>query len=222
MQYELFYLVGERNELNLQTIREEVSQVLLAEKATLVEPELTEKRKLAYEIKHQSKGTYVTRRFDLPDVDYWASPENSEKEFGIEAITKKLNLMNTVLRHMIVKTSELPELGSKEKRQQQEQKDGKNIRRPENKPTRQDQRPMQRRENSRPQYAQRPTAAPVKEETAVIEKVEKAVETPVKKEVAKAKPVAKETSVEKEAPKVKEPKKVAQDIDKQLEELLNI
>jgi len=91
MQYELFYLVGERQEAKLDEIKKGVGEILALENATLVGEEVIEKRKLAYEIKHQNKGTYVTRRFELPEVDYWADQANSEKEFGIEAITKKLN-----------------------------------------------------------------------------------------------------------------------------------
>ena len=125
MQYELFYLVGEKNETNIDAIREDVNKILAEEKATLIDQEVVEKRKLAYEIKHQHRGTYVTRRFDLPEVDYWADETNAEKEFGISAITKKLNLHPQVLRSMIVKADELPEMGAKEARQARELKEQK-------------------------------------------------------------------------------------------------
>jgi len=119
MQYELFYLVGERQEATLDKIKEGVSTILVSGKAKLLEPELSEKRKLAYEIKHQSKGIYITRRFELPGVDD-LDESLDEKEFGIEAITKKLNLFSDVLRFMIVKTEDLPDLGAKERRKAQE------------------------------------------------------------------------------------------------------
>jgi ribosomal protein S6 len=117
MQYELFYLVGERQEANLDAIKKGVNELLVSYQATLVEPELSEKRKLSYEIKHQRKGTYVTRRFELPEID---DVDETKKESTIESITKKLNLTNDVLRFLIVKTKDLPELGSKEKRKAQE------------------------------------------------------------------------------------------------------
>lgn len=119
MQYELFYLVGERQEENLDKIKEGVKSILVSGKATLLEPELSEKRRLSYEIKHQAKGVYITRRFDLPGIDEM-DELTDKKEFGIEAITKKLNLFNDVLRFMIVKTEDLPDLGAKERRKAQE------------------------------------------------------------------------------------------------------
>lgn len=120
MQYELFYLVGERQEANLDAIKEGVNAILVSGKATLLDPELSEKRKLAYEIKHQRKGTYVTRRFEIPALEDIDEAKDEEKEFGIEAITKKLNLNNDVLRFLIVKTEDLPDLGAKERRKAQE------------------------------------------------------------------------------------------------------
>jgi ribosomal protein S6 len=121
MQYELFYLVGERQEANIGVIKEGVNTLLVSHQATLVEPELSEKRKLSYEIKHQRKGIYITRRFELSGLDDVDETESeTKKESTIEIITKKMNLNNDVLRFMIVKTKDLPELGSKEKRKAQE------------------------------------------------------------------------------------------------------
>lgn len=137
MQYELFYLVGERQEATLDAIKENVNSILVSGKASLLEPELFEKRKLAYEIKHQNKGTYVTRRFELPEIDEM-DESKSEKEFGIEAITKKLNLSSDVLRFLIVKTKDLPDLGAKERRKNQEMNAQKQISsRPQQRPDKQ-------------------------------------------------------------------------------------
>ena len=187
MQYELFYLVGERQESTLDTIREGVSAMLVSEGAKLIDPELTEKRKLAYEIKHQNKGTYITRRFELEDIDFWADEKNSEKEFGIQAMTNKLNLNNDVLRFLIVKTDDLPDLGAKDRRKAQEMK----TQRPE--PMR-PQRP-EKREAPKQFVKPAPVAAPVVEPKKAVEP--------------------------KEATKV-EKKEVEKDIDKQLDDLLNI
>lgn len=154
MQYELFYLVGERQETNLEAIKEGVNAYLVAENATMVGEELSEKRKLAYEIKHQTKGIYITRRFELPEIDFWADEANSEKEFGISAITNKMNLNNDVLRFIIVKTQDLPDLGAKDRRKAQEM----NSQRPQGPqrtprgPQRDGQRPQ------RPMQQQRPMA----------------------------------------------------------------
>jgi ribosomal protein S6 len=184
MQYELFYLVGERQEATLPAIKEAVNAILALEQATLVGPELTEKRKLAYEIKHQNKGTYITQRFELPEIDFWADEANGEKEFGIAAINNKLNLSNDVLRHMIVKTVDLPDLGAKNRRKAQEMAAGPRQGAP---------RPQQRtdrRETSNARPTQRPTQRP------------SAPVAPVKK--------------------VEPTKEASKNIDKQLDELLNI
>lgn len=175
MQYELFYLVGEKNEANLETIREEVAKILTDEKATLVDPELVEKRKLAYEIKHQNKGTYVTRRFDLPELDFWADEKNAEKEFGISAITRKLNLYKNVLRFMIVKADELPELGAKEKRKQQELK-GEKF------------QPKKEEKTTKPVKPIKAKPQPTKKE----EKVEEKVEAPKEKKKEEKKDIDKQ------------------------------
>lgn len=165
MQYELFYLVGERQEANLDAIKEGVNAILALESATMVGEELSEKRKLAYEIKHQNKGTYITRRFELPEIDFWADEANGEKEFGIQAITNKLNLNNDVLRFLIVKTDNLPAPGAKERRKAQEM--SANQGRPAQRPQ---QRTDRRDNNARP--TQRPTQRPTVAPAAPVKKVE--------------------------------------------------
>ncbi|MDD5396868.1 MAG: 30S ribosomal protein S6 [Candidatus Moranbacteria bacterium] len=167
MQYELFYLVGERQEANLDAIKEGVNAILALEQATMVGEELSEKRKLAYEIKHQNKGTYITRRFELPEIDFWADEANGEKEFGIAAITNKLNLNNDVLRFLIVKTTDLPDLGAKDRRKAQEM----SAQRPA--PQRPQQRTDRRDNNSR--GPQRPVQRPAA--TVAASPVAKKVET---------------------------------------------
>lgn len=171
MQYELFYLVGEKNETNIDAIREDVNKILAEEKATLIDQEVVEKRKLAYEIKHQHRGTYVTRRFDLPEVDYWADEANAEKEFGINAITKKLNLHPQVLRSMIVKADELPEMGAKEARQARELKEQK-----EEKAQPKKERPVAKKVEKKEATKEVVKEAPKKEEKEGDEAIDKKLE----------------------------------------------
>ncbi|HBI50850.1 MAG TPA: hypothetical protein DEA89_04030 [Candidatus Moranbacteria bacterium] len=190
MQYELFYLIGERQEASLPAIKEGVNAILALEKATMVGEELSEKRKLAYEIKHQNKGTYITRRFELPEIDFWADEANGEKEFGIQAITNKLNLNVDVLRFLIVKTQDLPDLGAKDRRKAKEA--ANNTGRPAQRPQQRTERPGNN--NSRPTM-QRPTQRPTATTPA-------APAAPVKK--------------------VETSKEESKNIDKQLDELLNI
>ena len=174
--------------------------MLVSEGAKLLDPELTEKRKLAYEIKHQNKGTYITRRFELEDIDFWADEKNSEREFGVQAMTNKLNLNKDVLRFLIVKTQDLPELGAKERRKAQEMK----TQRPETGRPQRVERKDAPRQFSRPTQAAPTPAAPKK---AVVEAPAKEVAAPKVEKKETAKVTKKETT---------------QDIDKQLDDLLNI
>lgn len=148
MQYELFYLVGERQEANLDAIKKNVEEILTTEKAKLLDPEVIEKRKLSYEIKHQKRGTYVTRRFELPEIE-----DQDEKESVVEKITRKLNLTGDVLRFIIMKTDELPDLGAIERRRAQEMGQGKT---PAQKPQRQ--KPQAQPEAKK---EEKPQAAPI-------------------------------------------------------------
>jgi len=157
MQYELFYLIGERQEANLDAIKKNVNSILVSGKATLLEPELSEKRKLTYAIKHQTKGVYITRRFELPGADE-IDESIDKKEFGIEAITKKLNLSNDVLRFMIVKTEDLPDLGAKERRKTQEMNAQKQV------SARPQQRPEKQSHQSSQQIKKRPQPKPIQPE----------------------------------------------------------
>jgi ribosomal protein S6 len=162
MQYELFYLVGERQEASLDAIKEGVNAILVSGKAKLLDPELLEKRKLAYEIKHQRKGIYITRRFELPEFD----EIKDEKEFGIEAITKKLNLNNNVLRFLIVKTEDLPDLGAKERRKAQEMSAPKQF-------AQKGERHDQQRPPATPQRKQQPMSVEKKEDRKEVKDIDK-------------------------------------------------
>jgi ribosomal protein S6 len=113
MLYELNYLVGESKEAELEKIKKELEEIVAGEGAIFLEPIFTEKRKLAYKVKKDVRGTYTARRFELPDKDM---EESEEKENPLKQITKKLNLNQNILRFIIVRADELPELGKKEER----------------------------------------------------------------------------------------------------------
>lgn len=103
MQYELFYLVGEAKESQLDQIKEDVKKIVESEGGKWLEPEIIEKRKMAYKIKAQFRGIYVARRFELPEK------EEGEKN-EIQNISKKIRLNPGILRFLIVRADELPEL----------------------------------------------------------------------------------------------------------------
>jgi len=112
MRYELCYLVGESNESNLEAIKNEVKEMIVQNKAVLVQPEFLEKRKMAYRVKKDIRGTYVAVRFDLPDID----AEENYNQNSISAISKKMNLNQNILRFLIVKADDLPEIKIKEEK----------------------------------------------------------------------------------------------------------
>lgn len=105
MEYEICYLVGESKEGELEKIKEGVNKIIAQEGANVLEPEKVEKRKLAYKVKKEIRGTYVAKRFVI-EKDKDSSGEKNE----IENITRKLNLENNVLRFIIVKADEVPAL----------------------------------------------------------------------------------------------------------------
>lgn len=105
MQYELFYLVGASKEAELDKIKAEVAALITSEGGVFEEKQVVEKRKMAYEVKHENRGFYVAQRFNLEDAT------------AIQAITRKLNLYGNILRSLVVRTEELPELTSREERE---------------------------------------------------------------------------------------------------------
>lgn len=159
MQYELFYLVGASKEADLDNIKKAAAEMVTSEGGVFEAKQIVEKRKLAYAVKHENYGFYVAQRFDLEDTD------------KLKAINKKLNLYPPVLRFLITRAAELPELTSRIERKE--------------------------RESAKIKYEPRR---------------EKAVEV---KKPAETKPA--ETAAEKQKPKASE-----EDIDKKLEEILNI
>ncbi|MFA4817906.1 MAG: 30S ribosomal protein S6 [Parcubacteria group bacterium] len=108
MLYELFYLVGISKEAELPKIKAEIQKIVTAEEGILEEKEVTEKRKLAYKVNRESHGFYVAHRFNL---------EETEK---LGAINKKLGLYPGILRFIISRTEDLPELTTREERKEKE------------------------------------------------------------------------------------------------------
>lgn len=179
-EYELFYLVGESKESQLDRIKGEVEALVVAEGGSFVEGEKSEKRKLAYPVRKEIRGTYIAKRFMLADKN--AREESVEKgeENPISRMTRQINLYRDVLRFIIIRADELPPLVEKE------------------------------------------GAAKVMDDMVKEEKKQKAevVQKPARKPKAVSAPkVEKEAKVaeEKEAPALDEA-----DIDKKLEEVLNL
>src|SRR3989344_6554039 len=87
IEYELLYLVGESNDAELPRIREAVEQIVVSNGGTFLAPQTEEKRKMAYQVQKEERGTYIARRFTVLDRD-----ENEAQ--GTEGETNQLAANN--------------------------------------------------------------------------------------------------------------------------------
>jgi ribosomal protein S6 len=113
MKYELCYLVGESKEQNLPKIKEEVADIISKEGGKWVEPQIEEKRKMAYKVGKEIRGIYVAQRFEISAEE---SEDGGPASDFLANINRKLNLYQDVLRFIIIKANELPELRPREER----------------------------------------------------------------------------------------------------------
>lgn len=112
-EYEIFYLVGETKDAELPRIKTDVEALLVGEGATFLDGETMDKRKLAYLIKKEVRGTYIARRFTVPQEEEALASELAKREDTLDFIarvTKKLNLSKDVLRFLILRADDLPAL----------------------------------------------------------------------------------------------------------------
>lgn len=171
VEYELFYLVGESREAELPKIREEVEAMVKGVGGEFLPAETSEKRNMAYEIGKERRGTYVARRFTLPGQSDEPFVEETEPaEHAIPAMTRALRLYPSVLRFLILRADELPEL--------------KPIPR-EERP-----KPVRRDDRRRPVTDRRPSKPVVGEEwkaEELVEKKEKKEQTPKAEELVEKK-----------------------------------
>lgn len=112
-EYELLYLVGETKEADLPRIRSEVEALVQGKGGQFLPVETVDKRRLAYEVKGETRGFYIARRFTLPDVaDLVGADLEAKIAEGdvIADLTRKLALSKDVLRVLFLRAEELPEL----------------------------------------------------------------------------------------------------------------
>ncbi len=99
--YEINFLILQSQTEKLDSLREKVKKIIEKFGGKITDQLLYQKRKLAYEIKHERYGFYTVYRFDL-----------EEKE-NIKDLTNALNLEAGVVRFIIVRSDELPALEKK-------------------------------------------------------------------------------------------------------------
>jgi len=98
MNYEINFLILQSQTENTDEIKTRVKKLITDQEGKITDELIYQKRKLAYEIKHEQYGFYTVYRFDL---------ESGEK---LKDLTKNLNLEKGVSRYIIVKSTELPKL----------------------------------------------------------------------------------------------------------------
>lgn len=176
MKYELIYLIGASKEAEMPQIKENVEKVITENGGVLGDVEWVSPRKLAYKIKKDTHGTFIAKRFDL---------ENKE---SLVEINSKLRLENGIIRFMISKSDNLPELKEFVDKPREDTR----------------QRPVRRevREIKRPETREIPQPTPTKKEAPVQEELSSTSKTEEKTEGS--------------------PKGSSEEIDKKLEEILNI
>jgi ribosomal protein S6 len=104
MRYELFYLIGASKEAQVPEVKKRIEEIVKKFGGIFEPKETLEKRRLSYDIKRDTHGIYIAQRFNLEEIE------------NIKEINHKLNLDNGILRFIISRTDELPELKSKEER----------------------------------------------------------------------------------------------------------
>ena len=181
MEYELFYLIGASKEAEVEEIKKEAEGIVEQAGGKFLEKTTVEKRRLSYEVKHETHGIYIARRFELEDGE------------AIQKITKNLNLNGNVLRFIISRAQDLPQLLSKEERMEEAAKEKKAEK------TKEVKKP---RETKKKEAEKNETKEAKKEQDDSV----KNPEEEGKKETADS----------------EEEKNEDEDIDKKLEEILNI
>jgi ribosomal protein S6 len=114
IEYELLYLIAESKEIDLARIREEIKAIVEAEGGTYIGAEKLEKRKLAYAVKREVRGTYIAQRFTTLDRNAREESIEAGEPSVIGRINRKLTLYRDVLRFIIVRADDLPSLAPEE------------------------------------------------------------------------------------------------------------
>lgn len=111
IEYEVYYLVLESKKGDMSRIKEDIKAIVTTAGGTFTGEDLTEDRKLSYEINKEIRGTYVAQRFTR--VDKAALGEEELEIEGLDPIgeiNKQINLSKDIARFIIVRADELPQL----------------------------------------------------------------------------------------------------------------
>lgn len=213
MQYEINYLVLQSKTAQLDEIRQEVKKLIESLGGAMEGEKNYLKRKLAYEIKHENYGFYTVLRFSL------------EKE-AVENLKRELNLNNNVVRYIVVKTDELPSLeqamAAQEAAQQEATVAAEEAPKDELEKIISQPKPIKVAKEKEPAAVAKETAeAPVAEEPTQEKEAPQEPSTP-KEDQPKAEETKADKKVEKTESAKEDDKASLEELDKKLDEILNI
>lgn len=236
MVYEINFLILQSKTTELEKIKKETKKFIESFKAKIVEEKEYLKRKLAYEIQHESYGFFTVLRFEFP------------KSKNLDELKKALNQRTEIARYIIVRADELPSLKEQDVKELEKiHSDKKSIKsedvekaikeqalaekkapkKPEKPETKKKSEEKSLKKNTKPTEKGKTEEAEKKPTTKKASTVKKTKKKLVEKEVKKTEKLSaekieskKETKTKKETPEEKG--KVSLDeLDKKLDEILN-
>lgn len=203
MNYEINFLVLQSKTVELPALRLKVKELITTLKGKITEEKEYAKRKLAYKIKKESYGFHTVLRFEL---------EAGEK---LAELKRELNLEEKISRYLIVKAEELLSLSELEEK----------LKKASEEKTHLSQEELGRFLKEKKELPAKPAVSSIPEEKPILNQAEKPQEKPVSvegKKVAEEKP-EKEVSASEEKTETKKEDRVSMDeLDKKLDEILNI
>jgi len=107
MEYEICYLIGESKEAETEKIKEKIRRIITGKGGSFSDFNFSDKRKMAYEIKNEIRGTFFANRFKISKKDTNQESEAKSRS-AIDSITEKLYLEKDILRFIIVKADSVP------------------------------------------------------------------------------------------------------------------
>ena len=215
MEYEICYLIGESKEANLEKIRPEIEGIITKHKGVFSEGEFLRKRRMAYEVKGEKRGTYVARRFTIPSKD---EREELYPDYDIMGeINKELRFNQNLLRYILIKTDDLPPLKDLELSEEKFAEEKREFKKEE--------KPKEEKITEKVEEKKAEVVVAEKEEVKKEEikesKKEKVAEKREKNE--ESAPKEKKAEPKKKVAKKKEAENIlGDDIDEKLDEILNI
>lgn len=215
MEYEICYLIGESKEADLEKIRPEIEGIITKHKGVFSEGEFLRKRRMAYEVKGEKRGTYVARRFTIPSKD---EREELYPDYDIMGeINKELRFNQNLLRYILIKTDDLPPLKDLELSEEKFAEEKREFKKEE--------KPKEEKITEKVEEKKAEVVVADKEEVKKEEikesKKEKVAEKREKNE--ESAPKEKKAEPKKKVAKKKEAENIlGDDIDEKLDEILNI